>query len=84
MKKTYKSSIQLETETTINLLYDEKILSIYTNNVPLQRKLNKCFGNPTKEYFKGKNIISSRWDISLEQIGRLNLNINENKKIELL
>lgn len=82
MKKTYKTFSQLETETTINLLYDEKILSIYTNNVPLQRKLNKYFGIPIKEDFKGKNIVSSRWDISLEQANTLKLNIN-NKEVEL-
>ena len=84
MKKTYKTSNQQETETTINLLYDEKILSIYTNNVPLQRKLNKCFGSPTKEYFKGKNIVSSRWNIPFERINIFNLNFDKNKEIELL
>jgi len=82
LKKIYKTSSQLETETIINLLYDEKILSIYTNNVPLQRKLNKCLGIPTKEDFKGKNIVSSRWDISLEQANTLKLNIN-NEEVEL-
>ncbi len=84
MKKTYKASSQLETETTINLLYNENILSIYTNNVPLQRRLNKYFGSPTKEYFKGKNIVSSRWDVPLDKINIINLGMEENKEIELL
>ena len=39
MAKTYKEPNKCETETTINVLYGEKILSIYTNNVKLQKQL---------------------------------------------
>ena len=40
-KKTYKEANKSETETTINVLYHEKIITIYTNKVDLQKKLNK-------------------------------------------
>ena len=40
-KKIYKEPIKSETETTVNVLYEEKILSIYTNRVSLQKQLNK-------------------------------------------
>ena len=50
MSKIYKQINKSETETTINVLYDEKIISIYTNKVDLQRKLNKMIGEPSKEY----------------------------------
>ena len=39
-KKIYKEPEKEEMETTINDLYSENILSIYTNNVSLQRQLN--------------------------------------------
>ena len=49
-KKIYKEANQFETETNINVLYKEQVISVYTNKVDLQRKLNKVLGEPTKEY----------------------------------
>lgn len=66
MKKIYKKSNVSETETTVNVLYGEKILSIYTNKVELQRELNKVLGEPKKEYIKGRSIIGSSWEIPLK------------------
>lgn len=66
MKKIYKKANVLETETTVNVLYGEKILSIYTNKVELQRELNKVLGEPKKEYIKGRSIIGSSWEIPLK------------------
>ena len=65
-KKIYKEANKQETETTINVLYSEKILSIYTNKVPLQRQLNKILGEPTKEYMIKRSISGSVWEIPLE------------------
>ena len=50
MEKIYKEPNKSETETTINVLYSENILSICTNKVDLQKKLNKLLGEPAKEY----------------------------------
>ena len=71
MKKTYKESNKSETETTINVLYQENLLSIYTNKVNLQRELLKVLGKPTKEYIKGRSIVASRWDISLDEKSKI-------------
>ena len=79
MGKIYKESNKCEIETTVNVLYDEKILSIYTNKIDLQKQLNKILGTPTKEYIKGRSIIASRWDIPLNEknkISRLVLKAN--------
>ena len=79
MKKIYKESNKCETETTVNVLYDEKILSIYTNKIDLQKQLNKALGIPTKEYIKGRSVIASRWDVPLSEknkISRLVLKAN--------
>lgn len=79
MKKIYKEPNKRETETTMNILYDEKILSIYTNKVDLQKRLFKILGNPTKEYIKGRSITGSSWDVSLNEkskISKILLKVN--------
>ena len=48
IKKIYKEPIKEEMETTINVLYKEKKLAIYTNKVDLQKQLNKLIGKPIK------------------------------------
>ncbi len=70
-KKIYKETNKNETETTINVLYKEKMLSVYTNKVDLQKQLCKTLGKPTKEYIKGRSIIASRWDISLNEKSKI-------------
>lgn len=71
MSKIYKQINKSETETTINVLYDEKIISIYTNKVDLQRKLNKIIGEPSKEYKIKRSIVGSTWKISLEDKAKI-------------
>lgn len=66
MKKIYKEPIKEETETTINVLYNENKLVIYTNKVDLQKQLNKLIGKPTKEYRIKRSIVGSVWEISLK------------------
>lgn len=63
--KIYKELNKSEIETNINVLYDENILSVYTNKVSLQKELNKLIGEPTKEYKIKKSIVGSMWDIPL-------------------
>lgn len=65
-EKIYKEINKEETETTINVLYSEKILSIYTNKIELQKQLNKLIGNPAKEYKIKRSIVGSLWEIPLE------------------
>lgn len=72
MPKKYKEANKCETETTINVLYSEKILSIYTNRVDLERKLNNIIGEPKKEYIKGRSILASLWEISLDDVSTIN------------
>ena len=78
-KKIYKIANKAETETTVNVLYGEKMLSIYTNKVELQRELNKVLGEPTKEYIKGRSITGSMWEVPLKEktlISRMILKAN--------
>ena len=67
MSKIYKEPNELEVETTINVLYSENKLSIYTNKVALQRELNKILGEPTKEYKIKRSIVGSCWEINLDE-----------------
>ena len=41
MKRAYKEINKEETETTINVLYNEKVISVYTNKIELQKQLKK-------------------------------------------
>jgi hypothetical protein len=78
-EKIYKEPIKSEMETTINVLYGENKLSIYTNKVPLQKQLNKLIGEPTKEYKIKRSIVGSTWEISLDdktKISRMVLKAN--------
>lgn len=72
MGKIYKEANKSETETTINVLYSEKILSIYTNKVDLEKKLYKILGEPTKEYIKGRSVCASCWEIPLDDVSKIN------------
>ena len=64
-KKIYKEPIKSEMETNINVLYSENIFEIYTNNVSLQKQLNKLLGEPTEEYKIKTRIAGSKWTITL-------------------
>ena len=70
-EKIYKELNKEETETTINVLYKENILSIYTTKVDLQRQLNKILGKPSYESISRKKIIGSRLNISLNEKSKI-------------
>ena len=57
--------------TTINVLYQEGILSIYTNKIDLQRELYKILGEPSKEYKKGRSILASMWNVPLSEKSKI-------------
>lgn len=71
MEKRYKEPNKLEMETTINVLYEENIISVYTNKPDLQKQLCKTIGEPEKEFVKGKSILASRWLIPLSEKSKI-------------
>ena len=71
MSKIYKQANLCETETTVNVLYGEKILSIYTNKVDLQKELQKILGEPSAEYKKGRSITGSRCEVPLKEKSKI-------------
>ena len=71
MGKIYKEPKKEEMETTVNVLYNENILSIYTNNVSLQKQLNRLIGEPKNEFKRKRSIIGSSWDISLDDKSKI-------------
>jgi len=76
MSKIYKEPIKEEAETTINVLYNENKLILYTNKVSLQKQLVKIIGEPTKE-FKIKRSISRK------SLGNISWWKNQNFKISI-
>lgn len=71
-KKIYKEPIKTEMETNINVIYSENVFEIYTNNVSLQRQLNKIIGEPIEEYKIKRSIARSKWKISLNDQSKIN------------
>ena len=67
MRKAYKEINKEETETTINVLYNEKMISVYTNKIELQRQLKKVLGKAKREDIKGNSIIGSCWEIPFSE-----------------
>lgn len=63
--KKYKEPLKSELETTINVLYQEEKLYVYTNKVDLQKQLNKLIGEPTRELKIKRSISGSIWEIPL-------------------
>lgn len=63
MKRVYKEASRAETETTINVLYKEELIVVYSNNVSIEKQLYKILGKPKEEYIKGKSIIGSTWEV---------------------
>lgn len=70
-KKIYKEVNKNETETTINVLYKEEKICIYTNKVDLQKQLNKLLGEPTKEYKIKRSIVGSSWEIDFKEKSKI-------------
>ena len=62
MKRAYKEINKEETETTINVLYNEKLISVYTNKIELQKQLKKVLGN---------SIIGSCWEIPFNEKSKI-------------
>ena len=48
MRRAYKEINKEETETTINVLYNEELIVIYTNKIVLQKQLKKILGKPKR------------------------------------
>lgn len=84
MGKIYKEPMKSEIETTINVLYGENCLSLYTNKVNLQKKLCKIIGQPKKEYIKGRSITGSMWEISLDEKAKISKLILKANIFEIL
>jgi len=70
-KKIYKEASPEEVETTVNVLYEENLISIYTNKIDLERELYKILGEPSKEYKKGKSIAASMWNVPLSEKSKI-------------
>ena len=71
MRRAYKEINKEETETTINVLYNEKVISIYTNKIELQKQLKKVLGKAKREDIRGNSIIGSCWEIPLNEKSKI-------------
>lgn len=61
-----------EQETTINILYDEQIIKVYSSRGEVIKILTKQLGNPTIKYKKNKSYWSgASWDIEFNDIKKI-------------
>ena len=67
MRRAYKEINKEETETPINVLYDEELIVIYTNKIGLQKQLKKVLGKPKREDVRGNSIIGSCWELPFSE-----------------
>ena len=71
MRRSYKEINKEETETTINVVYNERLISIYTNKIELQKQLKKVLGKAKREDIRGNSIIGSCWEIPFEEKSKI-------------
>lgn len=69
--KIYKEPNKSEMETTINVLYSEEMISVYTNKVNLQKQLNKILGEPIREDKRKRSIVGSCWEIPFNEKSKI-------------
>lgn len=79
----YFNTLIEEQETLINVLYDEQIVSIYTNRIDVIQNLTDKIGKPTKKYVKSKTYWSgASWDICFSELNKLEGILNKELFIE--
>ena len=67
-----------EQETTINILYEEQIVKVYTNRKEVIRDLTKRIGKPTKKYQKCKTYwCGADWDIDFCDVEKIKNVLNK-------
>lgn len=61
-----------EQETTVNILYDEQIIKIYSSRIEIIKILTKQLGEPTIKYKKSKSYWSgASWDIEFNDFKKI-------------
>lgn len=75
--KYYETPIE-EQETTINVLYDEEVIEVYTNRVDVIKNLIKKVGAPTKKYKKNQTYwIGAKWQIKFKEVSKITKILNK-------
>ena len=78
----YYKTEPAEQETTINILYKEQIIRIYSSRVETIEKLTKKIGEPDHRYKRSKTYWSGAcWEIQFADIERVKEILN-NVKVE--
>ena len=69
--KYFNTSLE-EQETTINILYDEEIIRIYSNRIDVIKNLIENIGAPNEKYKRNKSYWSgAAWDIKFKELSKI-------------
>ena len=83
MKMKYFNTPIDEQESIINIIYEEQIISIYSNRVEIIENLTKLLGKPDIKYRKSKTYWSgARWNIDFNDNKRLKKVLSKDAFIE--
>ena len=74
----YFNTLLEEQEVTINILYDEEIIIIYSNRKEVILNLTEKIGKPIERYKKGKTYwMGAKWEISFKDIDKIREVLNK-------
>lgn len=63
-EKEFYNTNTNEQESVVNIIYEQRAVSVYTSRKQMYFRLIAKIGKPTKIYFVDKKITGGRWDIS--------------------
>ena len=72
MNKYYNTDVE-EQETIINIDYAGSIVSVYTNQNTIYKRLYEKIGEPTKTFYIKNKISGARWNVPFEDKKTINL-----------
>ena len=68
----YFNAIPEEQETIINILYEDQIVRVYSNQIQIIQNLTQILGQPNKKYKKSRTYWSgSSWDIGFHNRAKI-------------
>lgn len=80
--KYYNTLIE-EQETTINIIYSDGIIRVYSSQPNVIQRLIKLFGQPTQKYKKSKAYWSgASWDIDFADSAKIKHILNKDAFID--
>lgn len=74
----YFNTLLEEQEVTINILYEEQVIIIYSNRKEVIQNLTEKIGKPTERYKKGKTYwMGAKWELHFKRANDISQILNK-------